>query len=84
MGFRLEMGRDGSYQVLVWKLGSGQAWERREKSPVSLPSSRVCLHMGSRGRTGLHQVRPKAWGGGSPWGCRAVRSCWEDLGQHFY
>lgn len=63
------MGREGNYQVLVWKLGSGQAWERREKSPVSLPSSRVCLPHGLQQQDRFAPSAPRGMGWGSPWGC---------------
>lgn len=38
-GVWVRSGEGGNYNVLGWKLGPGQAWERRGKSPVSLPSS---------------------------------------------
>lgn len=49
--------------MLVWKLGPGQAWERRGKSPVSLPSSRGLPH-GFQQQDRFAPSAPKAWGTG--------------------
>ena len=58
MGLQLEMGREDNYQVLVWKWGLARPG--RDVDSHLSPGS-----VGSSGRTGLHQVCPKAWGGGA-------------------